>query len=535
MVRKPIRALAALALSLSTACLLPAAADGGADLIDDFSGYADSAALQAVWLGQNNPSVALEDGALSFGYTAWGDVYRSVDFTAMPADAEGIALDIYSEGEASLTLKLGYNAGAEYRYEHAIQLAAGENEIRLPFADGQWTGTAGWGTVGAMLPVTRVQQLMISTGGGENTVLIDNIRFLKGSETGELPPADQPEEPELPTDPYVLEDFEGYANSASLGYGGLWTNNSGGGCLATLSLETGGGNIHAGTSLKIDATDTGWMTVTRSGVTVPPDAASMTFWARAEAETTLNLEFRLNNNAYKYAPSKGVAIGTEGAFYTVYFADCRYVQGSGDADMGWSLDDRCLVNGINFLRDGYDAVTLYLDDISFGTQAMPEDPNDPIALLEKAIDELPDYKELTVLDVQSIQAVYADYAALSAAEKRQVSNRQERLDAKELADLWADVLGGRLDDAVSLGKGIAALPESVGETERPAVDSLWKAYEALTEEQRALVPGAERLEAAYQSLYGGGSSPDTGAALPAGTALLGLAAAGAAWVSRKKR
>lgn len=60
----------------------------------------------------------------------------------------------------------------------------------------------------------------------------------------------------------------------------------------------------------------------------------------------------------------------------MYFEDCSYLPGSGGADKGWIFNEKCLVNAINFMRDGYDALTLYIDDISFGKEAKPVDPND---------------------------------------------------------------------------------------------------------------------------------------------------------------
>lgn len=522
--------------------------------IDDFSGYADTAALQGVWGSQGGaaPTVELKNGALSFGYdTNWADIYREVDFSGgIPSDAAGIGLKITAEAAGSLTLKLGYDTGAAYRYCHTINLETGENDVRIAFDDSGWVGEKGWGDVGAMLPLDNVKQLMISAGG-TNTVVIDDIRFLKGddgedSDDGndgedggdgdeEKPPVETPEEPSLPDDPYVLENFEGYANSASLGYNGLWADNSGG-CTVTMALDNGEGNANEGTALKITGTDGGWVTITRSGVTVPNDAASMTFWAKAEQETSLKLEFRLNNNDYKYAPSKSITIGTEGAFYTVYFEDCNYVQGSGGADKGWSLNDQCLVNAINFMRDGYDPITLYLDDITFGKETKPVDPDDPIALLEKAIDTLPAYDDLTVLDIADIETIYQDYAALSADDKRLVANRQALLDAKDLADVWTETLGDRLDDVIGLANGIAALPSEITADDREAVDKLWAVYSKLSEEQKALVPGGEILEKAHQAAGGDGTgSPETGVALPTGAGALALLSAGAAWVLRKRK
>ncbi len=511
--------------------------ESGPYLIDDFSGYADTEALKAAWQTQGNVELELADGALSFGYAEWGDVYtRAVDFSGgVPSDAAGIGLKITAEAAGSLTFKLGYNtSGAEYAYHYVMNFEAGENDLQLAFNDSGWTGVDGWGTASSLLPLDNVKQIMISATG-TNTVVIDDIRFLKGDEGGEeTPPVETPEEPSLPDDPYVLEDFEGYANSASLGYNGLWADNSGG-CTVTMALDDGEGNANEGTALKISGTDGGWVTITRNGVTIPNDATSMTFWAKAEQETALNLEFRLNNNDYKYAPSKSITIGTEGAFYTVYFEDCNYVQGSGGADKGWSLNDQCLVNAINFMRDGYEPITLYLDDITFGKETKPVDPDDPIALLEKAIDTLPAYDDLTVLDMADIEAVYQDYAALSADDKRLVANRQALLDAKDLADVWTEVLGDRLDDVISLANGIAALPSEITADDREAVDKLWAVYSKLSEEQKALVPGGEILEKAHQAAGGDGTdSPETGVALPAGAGALALLSAGAAWVLRKR-
>ena len=78
-------------------------------------------------------------------------------------------------------------------------------------------------------------------------------------------------------------------------------------------------------------------------------------------------------------------------------------------DKGWIFNEECLVNAINFQRDGYDAITLYLDDITFGKETKPVDPNNPITKLEAAIDELPAYDDLTVLDLEKIETVWVTY------------------------------------------------------------------------------------------------------------------------------
>ena len=724
------------ALFLTSALIFTAVATDSYT-IDDFEGYADTAALTGVWglTNESASSAALssESGkALAFSYTAWADVYRGVDFSVMPSDAAGLALKINSTSAVTnVSVKLGYNSGAEYRYVYELELKAGDNEVVLSFDDEAWTGAAGWGSIGAMKPLTNVKQLMISTGGGENTLVIDDIRFVADAgqdedaylindfegyaDTAALEsawesadnsslalddtaakagkslkitysnwgntymkrlsdafeaPADAagigmwvkssaatsnlairliygtdehrfklpvtltegvnelkldfadagweraggwgsadaafpgktgitaiqfesaggaytlnvddirfltaselegggsttptgpeetdpttptnptkpevPEEPTLPSDPYTMDDFEGYANSSSLGYGSLWQNNSGGACTATLTLENGAGNAQSGKSLKIHATDGGWMTITRNSVSIPLDATSMTFWAKADAEATLKLEFRLNNNDYKYAPASVIEIGTEGALYTVYFADVSYVPGSGGEDKGWSLNDKCLVNAINFSRDGYEEVTLYIDNIAFGKGEKPVDPDNPITLLETAISGLPAYDDLTVLDIDDIESLYETYSALSADEKKLVSNRQELLDAKELAELWTSTLGGKLDAVKELASDIADLPSEVTEADRETVEALWSVYNGLTDAQKALVPGSAALEAAYQSLNGGepsatdgteptgNHSPETGAALPAGAGALALLAAGLIWAFRKK-
>lgn len=704
MLKKPLSILLTLALLLSCVCVFSASADPDPYLIDDFEGYADTAALQGTWATTNGGTSALltDSGkAMSFGYTAWNDIYRAVDFSTAPADAVGLKLNINSASAVNnVSVKMGYNNGAEYRFVYTMDLKAGDNEILLPFDDAGWTGVAGWGSVGPMKPLSSVKQLMISSGGGTNTLAIDNIRFLKASEIsdpysiadfdgyadktaleadwesaddasldldgttakagkslkiaytnygntymkrladalaapadaagigvwikssaatsnlkirviygtdahryaipvtltegineiklsfddpawsrvggwdaapaampgktgitavqfesaggaytlnvddirflkeseldggGDNPPVEVPEEPTLPADPYKLDDFEGYANSASLGYNSLWADNSGGGCTAKLTLETGTGNVHDGTSMKVEASDTGWMTITRNGVTIPADATSMTFWARAEAETSLKLEFRLNNNDYKYAPAAPIAIGTEGALYTVYFEDCSYLPGSGGADKGWIFNEKCLVNAINFMRDGYDALTLYIDDISFGKEAKPVDPNDPVLKLQAAIEELPAADKLTVSNIARIEALYEDYSALSAGDKKRVANRDLLLDAKDLADTWTDILGDDLDTVLKLGEDIAALPAAVTAADKEAVEALWKTYAALNAEQQALVPGREALKAAHEALSG---SPQTGAALPAGAGVLALLSAAAFLALRKKK
>lgn len=703
MLKKPLSILLTLALLLSCICVFSASADPDPYLIDDFEGYADTAALQGTWATTNGGTSALStDGgkALSFGYTAWNDIYRTVDFSTAPADAAGLKLNINRASAVNnVSVKMGYNSGAEYRFVYTLDLKAGDNEVLLPFDDAGWTGVAGWGSVGPMKPLSSVKQLMISTGGGTNTLVIDNVGFLKASEVsdpyvianfdgyadkaaleadwesadnssfdldsttvkagkslkiaysnygntymkrltdplaapadaagigmwinssaatsnlkvrliygtdehryalsvplvagvneiklsfddawervggwgsadaafpgktgitavqfdssggeytiyvddirflkeseldggGDNPPPEVPEEPTLPDDPYKLDDFEGYANSASLGYNNLWANNSGGECTVKLTLETGDGLAREGSSMKIDATDKGWMTITRNSVSIPADATSITFWAKAETATSLKLEFRLNNNDYKYAPATPIAIGTEGALYTIYFEDCAYVPGSGGADKGWIFNEACLVNAINFMRDGYDALTLYIDDISFGKETKPIDPNDPVTKLKAAIDELPEADKLTVADMETINALYEEYSALSADDKKRLSNRGTLLDAKDLADSWAEILGDDLDTVLKLGEDIAALPATVTEADKETVEALWKTYSALTAEQKALVPGGAVLEAAHQALD---DNPKTGAALPIGAGVLALLSAGAFLAFRKKK
>lgn len=84
----------------------------------------------------------------------------------------------------------------------------------------------------AMPGKTGITAVQFESAGGAYTLNVDDIRFLKESELdggGDNPPVEVPEEPTLPADPYKLDDFEGYANSASLGYNSLWADNSGGG------------------------------------------------------------------------------------------------------------------------------------------------------------------------------------------------------------------------------------------------------------------------------------------------------------------
>ena len=154
-------------------------------------------------------------------------------------------------------------------------------------------------------------------------------------------------------------------------------------------------------------------------------------WAQAEPRSSLGREFRRNNTDYKYAPAAPIAIGTEGALYTVYFEDCAYVPGSGGADKGWIFNEACLVNAINFSRDGYDALTLYIDDISFGKETKPIDPNDPVTKLEAAIDKLPEADKLTVADMETINALYEEYSALSADDKKRLSGHLYTSDAAD--------------------------------------------------------------------------------------------------------
>ncbi len=513
-------------------------------LIDNFDGYADDEAAAAAWASENNYLSSLNAEAayaesgkslkLDKNSQSWGGLYLRNESNGLgaPADAVGYGMWVYSPVDSmSITVQLRYKDGDNMdKYSHTVALSKGANLVKMAFADG-WTHDNG-GNKLSVTDVEKIDTVYLSVNSGY--CYVDDIRFLKESELdgGDTPPVEVPEEPTLPTDPNVLDDFEGYANSASLGYNSLWVDNSGGGCTATLTLESGADNVREGSSLKIDSTDKGWMTVTRNSVTVPADATSMTFWAKAETEMSLKLEFRLNNNDYKYAPAAPIKIGTEGALYTVYFEDVKYVPGSGGADKGWIFNEECLVNAINFQRDGYDAITLYLDDITFGKETKPVDPNNPITKLEAAIDELPAYDDLTVLDLEKIETVYADYSALTADEKKLVSNRQDLLDAKELADSWVEALGDKLDAVVELGEDIAALPATVTAADKETVEALWKTYSALTAEQKALVPGGDVLKAAHESLS---DSPKTGAALPIGAGILALLSAGAFLAFRKKK
>lgn len=87
MLKKPLSILLTLALLLSCVCVFSASADPDPYLIDDFEGYADTAALKGTWATTNGGTSALStDGgkALSFGYTAWNDIYRRVDFSTAP-------------------------------------------------------------------------------------------------------------------------------------------------------------------------------------------------------------------------------------------------------------------------------------------------------------------------------------------------------------------------------------------------------------------------------------------------------------------
>lgn len=511
--------------------------------INNFENYADQAALEGAWDTMGDSTTRTLDTAVSksgksmkIAYNGWGSVYmqRLSEGLVAPTDAAGLGIWVKSSAATSnLAIRLIYGTD-EFRWKLPVKLTEGVNELKLSFDDAAWErASGGWGDTTSPFPgKNNITSIQFESAGGEYTLNVDDIRFLAADEIGggDTPPSEVPEQPTLPSDPYKLDDFEGYANNASLGYGNLWVNNSGGTCTATLTLEKDAGNVQAGSALKISATDGGWMTITRGGVTIPQDATSMTFWAKAAEEVTLNLEFRLNNDDYKYVPANGIKIGTEGALYTVYFEDLAYLPGGG-SDKGWLFNGNCLVNAINFCRDGYNAVTLYIDDISFGKESKPDDPNDPIKLLEKGIDELPQYDDLTVLDIDSIEKLYTAYSALSAADKKLVSNRQALLDAKELLDSWEAVLGDKLDTVRKLAQDIDDLPDEVTEADKETVNALWSIYKGLTDEQKALVPGAAALETAWQALN---NSPATGAAVSVGAGVMAMLAAGLTWASRKK-
>ena len=107
-----------------------------------------------------------------------------------------------------------------------MTLTEGINEIKLSFDDPAWSRVGGWDAAPAAMPgKTGITAVQFESAGGAYTLNVDDIRFLKESELdggGDNPPVEVPEEPTLPADPYKLDDFEGYANSASLGYNSLW-------------------------------------------------------------------------------------------------------------------------------------------------------------------------------------------------------------------------------------------------------------------------------------------------------------------------
>ena len=56
-----------------------------------------------------------------------------------PADAVGLKLNINSASAVNnVSVKMGYNNGAEYRFVYTMDLKAGDNEILLPFDDSRF-------------------------------------------------------------------------------------------------------------------------------------------------------------------------------------------------------------------------------------------------------------------------------------------------------------------------------------------------------------------------------------------------------------
>ncbi len=473
-------------------------------LIDGFDGYADDAALQVKWQDNSggvtatlNTDAANAKSGKSMQMdgteSSWGGRYTRDNLTPQ-ADAAGIGLWVKSpRAGATLRVEVQYNWDNDAKYAATVTLQEGVNEVKLP-----WASFDGQGDV------ATINQMQIDPS--KDVLYIDNIHYLTPDEA--TAPA-EPQEPTFPEDPSVLDDFEGYPDDLSLTWNKTWENNSGGTCEATLSLDAEAGNSSSGKALKIDTTDGGWMTITRNNVTVPVEATCMTFWAKASAPAGLTIEFRLNGNSYKYELGDPIAIGTEGAVYTVWFEDLAYQLGSGD-DKGWYYGDKesCLVNAINFGREWYDAVTFWIDDIAFGTGEKPEDPDDPAALLAQEIaDRLPAYDDLTLLDLETIEDLYAKYNELSSSKKQEVSNRQDLLDARELAEGWTQIMGDAREDVLAVAKAVAALS---ADADKATVNELYAAYSALTDEQKALIPGADALVAAYNAANGSGSGSGDG-------------------------
>lgn len=119
-----------------------------------------------------------------------------------------------------------------------------------------------------------------------------------------------------------------------------------------------------------------------------------------------------------------------------------------------------------------------------------------VEAVEKMIAALPKAAEVTLEDAEAIAAARAAYEALSEEEKAKVDPIYlEKLEDCEAALAW-------LQEIADVEAMIDALPavDMVGAEDAEAIAAARAAYEALTEEQKALVSNADKLVACEEAL-----------------------------------
>ena len=311
------KTLAALLVTVLLFNLLPAVSSRAAEtpvkpntLIEDFDGYANSAALQAGWEYRNgeniNYSVALSTTAesggamkLNFSSGAGGSGWGWVNVGMMgdkkldvPSGMTGISLWVKNPGSAG---KVNVQAGG---CNKLITIAAGfEGVIRIPFNemvekiktdDGDvyvfLSGKLGGKISGINFGVTPDE------GAYPAELYIDNLRFYY-------------------RDPLMIEDFDDYKNDAALN--AVWTKVNGEQMNYTSALNTV--NAKSGKAMRLTVPSglvSGWLNWDRAapggGYVIPPEAAGVEFFVHSAGNPGI-VNFQLQSYQKKVMISAGTA------------------------------------------------------------------------------------------------------------------------------------------------------------------------------------------------------------------------------------
>ena len=228
------------ALTATSTVILGEVAQLPLGVVDDFEGYTDDASLRAAYTFNNVASDALslspaELGSVAqFSYDFSGREYQGFGkvFTS-PQDWSGFnQIDAWLDPDGSnQKLVLQVNTANGESFEAYPSLAGTDpGPISIDILDFRAKSDSNRSLAAADLAGVKEFWVYLNKVGtpAASSIAIDDIRAVNGDTEPTLPPG----EPTTPTEPGVVDDFEGYADDAALR--ATWTRPG----AATLSLST---------------------------------------------------------------------------------------------------------------------------------------------------------------------------------------------------------------------------------------------------------------------------------------------------------